>query len=470
MTMIEVPKSRESVEKFTEKEQKRGSWLRLLVGAGMLSVGAVAAALGVTSIGYRLTHIVVDNGLINARIVRLQAPVSGDIKALYARPGSLVKRGQLLARINIERTPAEEQVRLQLQRSGDEQIRSQLEQVQLAGELQTNSAQLAAAKQSLIFLRQQLQGVDNQYNAVQGVDVSIARDAVSQQQAALDVAASKAASARADYERYRKLELDGAISAQKAEQLKYDWQSAQAEVARAKASLRSTQTALNAATNGVGLRNQNNIGGSLTEQRTQILQSIQAQSVLVNTLEAQVASANTRLKQAQTLYKNRSLLWGDRQQYINRAQQQFQVLLAPFIGVVYSTEREQGEQVNQLEPVLTLLDCNDLWIESVVRADEASRIDTQKPVSVHLNGYSEVVVGQVDLMQPISSIQAIEERSKLMQVQALLPAISPTLVGQALTRVTVRIPPPPGHNQSQQFCGVGQSASLTFSKKHFGSI
>ena len=193
MTMIEVPKSRESVENFTEKEQKRGSWLRLLVGAGMLSVGAVAAALGVTSIGYRLTHIVVDNGLINARIVRLQAPVSGDIKALYARPGSLVKRGQLLARINIERTPAEEQVRLQLQRSGDEQIRSQLEQVQLAGELQTNSAQLAAAKQSLIFLRQQLQGVDNQYNAVQGVDVSIARDAVSQQQAALDAAASKAA-------------------------------------------------------------------------------------------------------------------------------------------------------------------------------------------------------------------------------------------------------------------------------------
>lgn len=466
--MIEVPKSRESV--FTEKEQKRGSWLRLVVGAGMLSLGAVAAALGVTSIGYRMTHVVVDNGLINARIVRLQAPVSGDIKALYARPGSLVKTGQVLARINIERTPAEEQVRLQLQRSQDEQIRSQLEQTQLSGELQANSAQLLAARQSLLFLRQQLQSVDNQYTTVQGVDVAIATDAVSQQQAAVDAAATKAASVRADYERYRKLQLEGAISAQKAEQLQYDWQSAQAEVAKAKATLRSTQTALNAAKKGIALRNQNNIGGSVSEQRTQILQAIQAQSVLVSTLEATVASANTRLKQAQTLYKNRSFLWGDRGQYLNRAQQLFQVLSAPFVGVVYSTEREQGEQVNQLEPVLTLLDCNDLWIESVVRADEASRIDPQKPVSVHLNGYSQALVGEVDLMQPISSIQGIEERAKLMQVQALLPAISPTLVGQALMRVTVRIPPPPGHNQNQQFCGVGQSASLTFSKKPFGSI
>ena len=468
--MIELPKSRESIPKFTEKEHKHGTWQRWVVGAGMLSLGAVAAALGATSIGYRLTHIVVDNGLINARIVRLQAPVSGDIKALYARPGTLVRTGQVLARINIERTPAEEQVRFGLQRSQDELIRSQLEQTQLSGELQANSVQLASARQSLVFLRQQLQSVDNQYTAVQGVDVEIANSTVSQQQAATEAAQSKAASLRADYERYRQLQLEGAISAQKAEQLKYEWQSAQAEVARAKASLRSAQTAMNAAKKGVALRNQNNIGGAVSEQRTQILQAIQAQTVLVNTLEAQVRNANNRLRQAQALYKNRSLLWGDRQQFVTQVQQQFQVLTAPFFGVVYSTEREQGEQVNQQEPVLTLLDCNDLWIETVVRADEANRIDPQKPVSVHLNGNSETVVGEIDLMQPISSIQGIEERTKLTQVQALLPAISPTLVGQALMRVTVRIPPPPGHSQNQRFCGVGQSASLTFSKKSFRAI
>lgn len=464
--MIEVPKPKELVAPI-QKEQKHGSWQRLVVGVAFLSLGVVAAAVGVTSIGYRLTHLVVDNGLINARIVRLQAPVTGDIKALYARPGTYVRTGQVLARIGIERTPAEEQVRFGWQRSQDEQIRSQIEQAQLAGQLQANSAQLAAAQQSLVFLRQQLQNLDNQYNAVQGVDITLALETVSQHRAAVEAAAAKAESARADYQRYRQLQAEGAISSQKAEQSRFDWQSAQADVTQAKAKLRSAATALNAARNGVSLRNQNNIGGTLAEQRTQLLQAIQAQTVLVSTLEAQVASAKVQLKQAQSLYNDRDRLWGVRQQYLN-SNEQFQVLSAPFTGVVYSTQKEQGEQVNHLEPILNLLDCNDLWIETVIRADEANRIDPQMPVSVHLNGYPQVI-GEVDLMQPISSIQGIEERSKLTQVQALLPAIAPTLVGQPLMRVTVRIPPPPAHNQYQKFCGVGQSASLTFSKKPLGS-
>ncbi|WP_323808636.1 HlyD family secretion protein [Nostoc sphaeroides] len=142
---------------------------------------------------------------------------------------------------------------------------------------------------------------------------------------------------------------------------------------------------------------------------------------------------------------------------------------APFAGVVYSTEHEQGEQVTNSERIMTLLDCNNLWIEAVVRADEASRIDTKKPVNVQIRGYSKTITGEIDLLQPISSIQGIDERAKLMQVQALLPTIPPTLVGQPLTRVTVKIPPPPGHTNSQQFCGLGQSARLTFSNKGFGS-
>jgi multidrug resistance efflux pump len=210
------------------------------------------------------------------------------------------------------------------------------------------------------------------------------------------------------------------------------------------------------------------MGGTLATQRAQLLHSIQAQSMLIKTLEAQVASSGNQFKQAQVLYQSRQS-WLNARQEINR-QPEFQVMSAPFSGVVYSTEREQGEQVNQLEPVLTVLDCNDLWIETVVRANEARRIDTQKPVSVHMSGYSQAVTGEVDLIQPISSIQGVEERSKLMQVQALLPAIPATLVGQPLVRVTVRIPPPPEHEQSERFCGIGQSVSLTFSKKSAASI
>lgn len=461
--MIELPtKPTQVVAKATENEQKRGSWQRLALATVFVSLGVVAAAIGSTSIGYRFTHIVVDNGLINSRIVRLQAPVSGNVKALYARPGMLVRTGQVLARIGIERTPAEEQLNLQLERFQDDQIRSQMERAQLAGELQANTTQLTTAKQSLVYLRQQLQLLENQYSAVQGVDVSLAVETVSQQKAALDAAVAKAEEARSNYDRYNQLQQQGAISALATEQYRFAWQSAKAEVVQAKARVRSAEASLNAAKNGVALSNQNTIGGNLSNQRAQLKQQIQAQTVLISTLQTQVHTTQNRINQAQSLYKNRPSLVNSSSIKRDR---QMQVVTAPFSGVVYNTEREQGEQVNQLEPVLTLLDCNDLWIETVVRADQAGQIDTQKPVRVRLNDNGQTVVGEIDLIQPISAIQAIEERSKLMQVQALLPAIPPTLVGQPLVRITVRIPPPAEHSQSQRFCGIGQSTSLTFSKK-----
>jgi multidrug resistance efflux pump len=191
---------------------------------------------------------------------------------------------------------------------------------------------------------------------------------------------------------------------------------------------------LSASQKGVALSNQSSLGGTLWDQRSKLLQAIQSQEMLVSTLEAQVASGKQQLNQAQSLYKNRPSLAQSSKNL--QGYPQVQDVSAPFAGVVYSTEREQGEQVTQSQPILTLLDCNELWVETVVSADQASSIDTHKPVSVQLAGYSKTVPGEVDLIQPISSIQGIEERSKLMQVQALLPAIRPKLVGQPLVRVT----------------------------------
>ncbi len=69
------------------------------------------------------------------------------------------------------------------------------------------------------------------------------------------------------------------------------------------------------------------------------------------------------------------------------------------------------------------------------------------------------------MIQPISSVQNLEEKSKLQQVQALSPTIPPNLIGQSLARVTVKIPAITTNNQSQRFCGLGQSARLTFARK-----
>ncbi len=440
---------------------------RMGLGTVFLALAGAVVVAGGLSIKYRLTHLVVDNGLVNGRLTRLQAPIGGSIKAFYARPGVLVKTGQVLARIDIQRTPQEEaQVRLQLERSQGEQIRSQLEGSQLMGEVQSNTTKLATARQHLDFLHKQLQSVENQYDALRQVDVQVASEAVNQQKAVVEAVVAKAAASRLSYERNQNLRL----SIHEAEKLRFAWESAEAEVRQARAALSSAQASFDAANKGVALSNRNTIETTLSDQRMKLLEAIQAQVALVSDLEDQVASSNgQQFKQAQSLYKNRLSLISKNID-ADRAPQVREVL-APFTGVVYSTKRDQGEQVTQSEPILSLLDCNTLWIETVVRTDEASRIDIQKPVRVELTGSSEIVTGEIDLIQPLSSIQGIDEQqSKLMQVQAFPPAIPSTFGGQPMTRVTIRIPPPPAHTQSQRFCGLGQSARLTFSKKPFGSV
>ncbi|QFS42562.1 HlyD family secretion protein [Nostoc sphaeroides] len=471
--MLEIEK--EIVAPLPDIKKKPYSYQRVLLGTAFIFLGAATVAVGGATIKYRLTNLIVEDGLINGRIVRLQAPTNGNIKAFYAQPGVLVKPGQVLAQIGTERSPQEEQFRLQLERSQAERLeRSQAEQISsqlklsdLAGEVQANASQLAAAKESLNFLKNQLQSLKNQHNAVQGVDVQMALQGVSQQQAAVDAAVAKAIANRSQYERYKQLLAQGAVSQQQTEILQLGWESAEAEVKQTKAALNSAQASLNATKNGLAFSNQNTIGGTLSDQRSKLLQAIQAQETLISNLEAQISTGRQQLNKAQSLYKIRQPLAIAPVSY-PRDRQDIKVS-APFAGVVYSTEHEQGEQVTNSERIMTLLDCNNLWIEAVVRADEASRIDTKKPVNVQIRGYSKTITGEIDLLQPISSIQGIDERAKLMQVQALLPTIPPTLVGQPLTRVTVKIPPPPGHTNSQQFCGLGQSARLTFSNKGFGS-
>ncbi|HBE17469.1 MAG TPA: hypothetical protein DEG17_08055 [Cyanobacteria bacterium UBA11149] len=405
-------------------------WKRVFTGTGFVLLGIAVAAIGIASIGYRLGTIGVDGGLINGRIVRLRAPIDGKVSAFYAQPGATVKTGQVLARI--QRSQAEEQSLLQLE-----------------GIVRENISQLESARRSLTFLYAQLQNVDNQEQSLRQVDKVIASIDVNQQEATLETAKKKAEAARIDYERYNFLYKEGAISQQQVDLRKFTWDAAELEIKKAEAALRSSQTSLLASDRGIALNNQQTLGSNFADQKANLIQEIQTQVGEVNTLQAKISTSKAQLQQAQSLYSKR----------------QDMEVPAPLTGVIYTTDREEGEEVNQSEPFLTLLDCNELWIESVVSAKEASQIDPNKPVKVTLAGYTEPLTGKLDLVQPISSIQGIEERTRLIQVQALMPAIPPQLVGQPLARVTVRIPPPPSHHQSQQFCGLGQTVRLNFTKK-----
>ncbi|MDX2212006.1 MAG: HlyD family efflux transporter periplasmic adaptor subunit [Oculatellaceae cyanobacterium bins.114] len=407
-------------------------WQRLVIGSAFLSLGVTAVLIGASSISYRLTHLVLDGGVVNGRIVRLRSPIDGNIGDFYARPGVQVESGQVLARVNIDHTT--EQSLLQLE-----------------SDLEAKKNQLQAASEVKTFLEDQLNSLANRHESVWAVETTLTSSDMSQQQAVLDGAIAEATTARTTYERYQQLLNEGAVSAQRVDELRATWQSAEAEVRRAQEAVQALKTEVGASRSRTIMSQYPSLNNTFTQDTAQLKEQIQIYSAQMATLKTEVLSAEQRLKQARSLYSDRQDL----------------EVTAPMTGVVYHTEQESNEQVNRSEPILTLLDCSDLWVEVIVSAKEASQIDVQKPVTVELAGYPEAISGEVDLMQPISGVNLNEEQNRRTQVQALVPVIPPDLLAQALTRVTVRIPPPSNYERAQQFCGVGQGAQLTFSKQSF---
>lgn len=398
---------------------------RLAIGGVCITLGLAAIAVGLGSISYRLSHMTVKSGLVNGRTVRLQAPVDGNIQDFYASSGVPVQAGQVLVRI--EPLPQDETDLMQSQQA-----------------VATYQAELTAARQTLDVMTQQLASLENQSQVLETASLAIASQDINRHQADLDAAIAQESAAQSDYQRYQQLLEKGAVAEQQVDQLRADWQSAQAAVRAATAARNSAQATRSA----VDQRAVTAIGSdNLQSQRRNLIQSIQDEVSLISTLEVQLRDEERRLDELQDRY-------GDDQSL---------AVTAPFSGIVYGTEYDAGEQVNRPAILLSLLDCNDLWVETLVSAEQANRINTTQPVRVKLANSKATVVGDVEVVEAMSQGKLTQARA-----EALYPTVPPELAGQPLARVRVSIPPTPEQAMAHQFCGVGQTAQLTFGMRWFG--
>ena len=418
----------ESTYDLSSAESRQRPWRRFLIGGICLALGLMVVGIGAASILYRLTHITVKGGLVNGRAVRIQAPVDGTIQDFYARPGVQVRAGQILAQL--QPLPV-------AQKDDDSDTLVQLEQTN-----QTTVAKLAAAQQTLTLLNQQLRELELQGESLQTATAAIADENVTYSKAAVDAAIAQEEAARVEYERFRSLLETGAVSEQEVDELEAVWRSAKAEVEQAKTEQNVAQVTVDALAQQTPI--ESNIEDLQSEQ-LKLLRDIQTQTVLVSTLQLELQSQQQQLAQFSANQDD----GGDSPALVT--------ISAPFDGVVYGTQHDVGEQVNRPMNLLSLLDCNDLWVEALVGLEQAKRIDADQPVRVQLAGYPRTLVGEVELISATSAGDLTQART-----EALLPAIPSRLIGQPLTRVRVKIPPTSVQNQAEQFCGIGQSAKLTF--------
>ena len=411
--------------KLPEFNPSPSLWRRFAIGGVCIFLGLSATAVGFGSISYRLTHMTVKDGLVNGRTVRLQTPIDGNIQDFYASSGVPVQSGQVLVRV--EPLPQDDADLVKAQQT-----------------IATYQAEMTAARQAIDVMTQQLQSLESQRQVLATASLAISAEDINRFQADLDAAIAEEQAARSDYERYQQLSEQGAVSQQQVDQLRATWKSAQAAVKAATAERDSAQATRRAVDQGAVTA----IGSdNLQSQRRNLIQAIQNQVSQISTLEVKLRDEESRLSQLQDRY-------GDGQSM---------EIKAPFDGIVYGTEHDAGEQVNRPATLLSLLDCNDLWVETLVSADRANRIEPHKPVRVQLANSNDTVVGEVEVIEAMSQGKLTQARA-----EALYPAIPPELSGQPLARVRVRIPPTQEQSVSHQFCGVGQSAQLTFGMRWFG--
>ncbi len=396
-------------------------WRRLLVGGLCVSLGTAAVGVGAASITYRLTHLTISGGMVNGRTVRIQAPVDGTLKDFYARPGAQVFAGQVLAQL--EPLVSENQ-------SAD--IPAQLGQ-----ELDVSLAQLSSAQATVAMLRQQLQDLNRQDQVLQATGRQLLSQQVSYYQAAQDAAIAKEAEARDKYERYRSLLDRGAVSVQQVNELEALWRSAQAAVQQAISESETAAIKISAHSQGATA-----VSGidDLQARQQNLMRAIQDQTAKIQTLTVQVQQQQQRQQQVAA---ERSV--------------EFVPITAPFDGVIYDTFHDAGEQVNRPAKLISLLDCSDMWIETLAVTEQAYRIDPKSPVRVKLDGQSNTINGKVVFIEAVRNVDLARVRS-----EALIPALSSDLIGQPLARVRVHIPAELIQRENRQLCGIGQSAQLTF--------
>lgn len=153
-------------------------------------------------------------------------------------------------------------------------------------------------------------------------------------------------------------------------------------------------------------------------------------------------------------------------------------LKAPVSGIVYNVHANNGEFLQPKQPVMDILDCDQVWVDTFVDEKEVAKIDTQAPVEVHLLADEDAppLSGEVMFLR-YGAEQALNESAKGESVRDLAEWKAAQAPGQetvmklkpynlntpklALIRLKLQTLPPRNKNN---FCSVGGKVEAVFKR------
>jgi multidrug resistance efflux pump len=355
------------------------------------------------------------DAVIEARQIAVTSPIDGILTSLDVRSADWVGRGQRLLVVSNTRASrqrlAELRARITLATAELEELQRRRERLQATAQ----GSSLDRSRQVQLQLARQ----GHELNRLRAMEQQALREL---------------AFARRHTERYRILQDQGVIDADLADRARTSWQQAQAELDAARQAIRAQRTVLEAARLSLTLTATR--GGDDPEIKARAdrlaLRSIQDQIV---TKQALIAGLKRQLTEAE---QQRRLEAGE-------------VIRSPVHGVVWNTRLSEGASVTRTATILTLLDCQDRWINAYVKEANLKRIRLGQQASVTLVGTRKRLKGRVVYVR-----SGIGRTADATDQAPLLPI---NLYREAQVKVALE---PDSQLDAGHFCLVGYTGEVRF--------
>jgi membrane fusion protein (multidrug efflux system) len=390
--------------------------LRVILPSIVLGIGVIFGLVkGVDYLRYSMKHVTTDDARVKGRMVSVAPEVSGMVKVLRVDEGSVVKAGDVLLELN------DTTYRLQLEEA---QAQAEMVERQLHEDKKEYALDIRRAEDQLLHARAELvakQSALAEERMALVLEMEQTRNQIVEAEAALKESEStvkeaqgQVRNATSDWERAQALFKEGIVpvaSRDKAQdtlsQVQARFNATQERVAQLKARLSNAQTA---------------------QKR------IQLRERKVQTLEAEVDKAQASIRLVQTEVE-RSKTRQERLQILDarlkeahakaeRARQSLQdtVLRSPITGVISRKRVEEGQLVQNGQPVLVISDPKDVWILANIKESYIRDVTVGKAVDITVDAYPDrrfegkvetigaAAISEFALFPPTGSFTKVEQR------------------------------------------------------------
>ncbi len=330
------------------------SRFRILVGVVLLLV-AGAGAWWWTSQGHEST----DDAQVDAHVTQISARVGGTVLRVAVNDNQVVDAGAVLVEID----PRDYQIAI-------DKAKAELADAEAAAiAAQSNVPITSTSTQSGVLSAQG--SVDHAKSVIDsaGKEVEVARARLNAAQSRLRETEANATRSRRDVER-----LKGLLAKDEVSQQQYD-----ATVAAADAQAAATDTAraqIAEAEAGIRLAESRQGQARASEQQAQAgLRSAQTGPEQVTAMRARAASAQARVEQAKASLAQAEL------------NQQYATIKAPVRGVVSRKAVNVGQVVAMGQPLMALVQSDDVWITANFKETQLSEMRPNQRVEIDVDAF-----------------------------------------------------------------------------------